>query len=77
MPSTEIGNKFFLKVFLEKILKICFYFKEITNKSTNINSSNAGGIQSEKIEGKQIVMDKKTNTEPTSIYPYPYGSWPY
>nr|CAD2147594.1 unnamed protein product [Meloidogyne enterolobii] len=50
---------------------------EITNKSTNINSSNAGGIQSEKIEGKQIVMDKKTNTEPTSIYPYPYGSWPY
>nr|CAD2206808.1 unnamed protein product [Meloidogyne enterolobii] len=50
---------------------------EITNKSTNINSANAGGIQSEKIEGNQIVKDKKTNTEPPSLYPYPYGSWPY
>nr|CAD2141639.1 unnamed protein product [Meloidogyne enterolobii] len=50
---------------------------EITN-STTINVANAGGIQGEckKIEGN--LKDKKASSEPpSSIYPYPYGSWPY
>uniref|UniRef100_A0A1I8B0Z8 Uncharacterized protein n=1 Tax=Meloidogyne hapla TaxID=6305 RepID=A0A1I8B0Z8_MELHA len=49
---------------------------EITKTSSNINSASAGDIQS---GGKRIddgVKDKKA-TEPPSLYPYPYGSWPY
>nr|CAD2141636.1 unnamed protein product [Meloidogyne enterolobii] len=54
--------------------------KEIINKSTTINSSTDVDIQIEnkKIDSDRIVKDKRASSEPpSSLYPYPYGSWPY
>uniref|UniRef100_A0A914MMT8 Candidate secreted effector n=1 Tax=Meloidogyne incognita TaxID=6306 RepID=A0A914MMT8_MELIC len=54
--------------------------KEIINKSTTTNSSTDGDIESEfkKMDSDRIVKDKRASSEPpSSLYPYPYGSWPY
>uniref|UniRef100_A0A914LQP4 Candidate secreted effector n=1 Tax=Meloidogyne incognita TaxID=6306 RepID=A0A914LQP4_MELIC len=54
--------------------------KKIINKSTTINSSTDEDIQSEfkKMDSDRIMKDKRACSEPpSSLYPYPYGSWPY